>query len=120
MTASFYLSAFSNETHRTICVQGTLGEIWGDTEENCVHLRQYGKPEQTIELTADTGNFSGHGGGDAGMMRQLCRMVAENDMEALTGIEASVESHVMALAAEESRIHGGLPIELDAFMKSVM
>lgn len=119
-TASFYLSAFSNVTHRTICVQGTLGEIWGDSEENCIHIRQYGKQTQTIALTADTGNFSGHGGGDAGMMGQLCRMVAENDMKALTGIEASVESHVMALAAEESRIHGGLPIELDAFMKSVM
>ena len=54
------------------------------------------------------------------MMRQLCRMIVENDRKALTGIEASVESHVMALAAEESRVNGGLPIELDAFMKSVM
>lgn len=120
VTASFYLSAFSNVTHRTICVQGTLGEIWGDSDENCIHIRRYGEQTRTIPLTADTGNFSGHGGGDAGMMRQLCRMIAENDSKALTGIEASVESHVMALAAEESRVNGGLPIELDAFMKSVM
>ena len=120
VTASFYLSAFSNVTHRTICVQGTLGEIWGDSDENCIHLRRYGRQTRTIPLMADTGNFSGHGGGDAGMMSQLCRMIAENDSKALTGIEASVESHVMALAAEESRINGGLPIELDAFMKSVM
>lgn len=120
VTASFYLSAFSNETHRTICVQGTKGEIWGDSEQNTVTLRQFGGKPQVYSPKAATGAFAGHGGGDAGMMAQLCRTIRENDTKARTSVEASVESHVMALAAEESRINGGKPVDLDAFMQSVM
>lgn len=115
VTASFYLSAFSNETHRTICVQGTQGEIWGDSEQNTVTLRRFGGKPQVFSPEAATGAFAGHGGGDAGMMAQLCCAIRENKTEALTSIEASVESHVMALAAEESRLHGGMPVDIATF-----
>jgi len=38
----------------------------------------------------------------------------------LTSIEASVESHIMALAAEESRKNGGKPIELETLRSQVL
>lgn len=114
-TANFYLSAFSNLTHRTLCVQGTEGEVWGDSEENRIHLRRYGAAEQVFDLAVDETNFAGHGGGDAGMMRTLCRMIREQDSNALTSVEASVESHVMALAAEESRRNHGMAVNLAEF-----
>lgn len=120
VTANFYLSAFSNKSHRTICVQGTEGEIWGDSKENRVYLQRFGQTVQVFDPAVDETNFAGHGGGDAGMVRELCRMIREKDSNALTGIEASVESHVMALAAEESRVCGGKSVNLNDFSREAL
>lgn len=116
ITAAFSLSAFSNDCHRTICVMGTMGEIYGDAEKNTVTLHRFGEAEQVIPINIDLGNFAGHGGGDARMMAELCRMMRENDADARSGIEVSVESHIMALAAEESRKQKGKTIDLNEFV----
>lgn len=113
--ATFTMSAFTQDCHRTIKVTGTLGEIEGDMEENILHLRPFGKPEQTIDLHEENGQFSGHGGGDFGLMASFCKLIAEGGAGGLTGVDASVESHVMALAAEASRLDGGRTITLADF-----
>ena len=59
--------------------------------------------------------FAGHGGGDALMMDYVCELIAAGGAEGLTSVDASVESHVMALAAEHSRTHGGSAVELAEF-----
>lgn len=114
VTATFSLAAFSADCHRTIYAMGTLGEIRGDAEENTIVLHQFGKAEEVIrlDLAQEQEEFSGHGGGDERMMAELCRYVRENCTDTRSGIEASVESHVMALAAEESRKCGGKVIAL--------
>lgn len=112
--ATFTMTAFTQDCHRTIKVTGTLGEVEGDMEQNTLTLRRFGKPEQVIDLREEGGEFSGHGGGDFGLMRQFCRLIREGG-EALTGVDASVESHVMALAAEASRLDGGRTITLADF-----
>lgn len=115
VTASFTMSAFTDACHRTIKVTGTLGEIEGDMEQNRLYLRRFGQPEEVIELTGSKEEFAGHGGGDARMMEQLCDMIAQGSKEGLTSLDASIESHVMALAAEESRVCGGKTILLSEF-----
>ena len=115
VTASFTMSAFTDTCHRTIKVTGTLGEIEGDMEQNKLYLRRFGHPEEVIELTSSKEEFAGHGGGDAHMMEQLCDMIVRGDKEGLTSLDASIESHVMALAAEESRVSGGKAILLSEF-----
>lgn len=40
--------------------------------------------------------------------------------DALTGIEVSVESHVMALAAEESHVCGGKSVNLNDFSREAL
>ena len=112
--ATFTMTAFTQDCHRTIKATGTLGEVEGDMERNTLTLRRFGKPEQVIDLREEGGEFSGHGGGDFGLMRQFCRLIREGG-EALTGVDASVESHVMALAAEASRLDGGRTITLADF-----
>lgn len=57
----------------------------------------------------------GVGGGDALMMDYVCELIAAGGAEGLTSVDASVESHVMALAAEHSRTHGGSAVELAEF-----
>ena len=51
------------------------------------------------------------------MMEDFCRLISQGGREALTSIDVSVESHIMALAAEESRLHGGKAITLSDFGK---
>lgn len=113
--ATFTMTAFTQDCHRTIKLTGTLGELEGDMEENVLHLRPFGKPEQVIDLKEDGGAYSGHGGGDSGLMASFCELVAQGGTEGLTGVDASVESHVMALAAEASRLDGGRTITLADF-----
>lgn len=113
--ATFTMTAFTQDCHRTIKVTGTMGEIEGDMEKNALILRRFGRPEETIDLSEEGGQFSGHGGGDFGLMASFCRLMAEDGADALTGVDASVESHVMALAAEASRLDGGRTITLAEF-----
>ena len=79
--------------------------------------RGFGKPEEVIDVGCSAGN-TGHGGGDAGLMDHMCRLAAGEMDGCPTSIDASVESHVMALAAEASRLAGGEVIQLSAFEKS--
>ena len=115
ITATFSMSAFTQNCYRTVCVMGALGEIEGNLEENVLRVRRFGQPEQVVRLDPVSDEFAGHGGGDSRMMEYLCRVVAAGAGEALTGVDASVESHVMALAAEKSRLNGGEAVALKEF-----
>ena len=114
-TATFTMSAFTAKCYRTIKVMGTMGEIEGDMDANVLYLRKFGQPEQVLDLGTIPDRFAGHGGGDALMMDYVCELIAAGGAEGLTSVDASVESHVMALAAEHSRTHGGSAVELAEF-----
>ena len=113
--ATFTMTAFTRSCHRTIRITGTRGELEGDMGENKLYLRPFGGEERVIDLNAQKDEISGHGGGDFGLMAAFCKLMAEGGAQSLTGIDASVESHVMALAAEASRLDGGRTITLADF-----
>jgi len=113
--ATFTMTAFTQDCRRTVKVCGTLGEVEGDMSDNVLHLRRFGKPEEVIDLQEEGGESSGHGGGDFGLMAGFCKLIAQGGGAGLTGVDASVESHVMALAAEASRLDGGRTITLAEF-----
>ncbi|WP_434690974.1 Gfo/Idh/MocA family protein [Hungatella sp. SB206] len=121
ITATFTMSAFTEDCHRTIKIMGTRGEIEGDMEECILRIRRFGKTEEIINLkeslpsTGTEENFAGHGGGDLRMMSAVCRLISSGEHEALTSIDVSIESHIMALAAEASRRTNGRVIELETF-----
>ena len=114
-TATFSLSAFTQNCYRTMLVMGVMGVIEGNLDENTVYVRRFGQPEEKIELDPISDEFAGHGGGDSRMTEYLCSLIREGDENALTSVDASVESHIMALAAEESRKNGGKSISLAEF-----
>ena len=113
--ATFTMTAFTETCRRTIKLTGTEGEILGDMEKNTLLLRRFGEEERVISLDDAKSEFAGHGGGDAGLIEQFCRLIETGGTESLTGIDASVESHVMALAAEASRLRGGETVTLADF-----
>lgn len=116
VTASFTLSAFSQECHRTLLVTGSHGEIFGDMEENKVTLHRFGEAETVFELDVLPSEYAGHGGGDQRMMDELYRVLTQGDADVRTGIDVSVESHAIAMAAEKSRTQGGRTVDLPQFM----
>ncbi len=57
----------------------------------------------------------GHGGGDDRMVADFLRQVRERgdgSGAALTSATASLQSHLIAFAAEESRLHEGKSVKL--------
>lgn len=105
-TASFTMTAFSDQTHRNIKIHGTKGEIEGDLEGNLIHLRIYGQPEQTIDIKSFAADLSNHSGGDKKLFIDFIRSVRDNK-PFLTDINHSVESHFLAFDADESRLNHG-------------
>ena len=54
------------------------------------------------------------------MMAYVCSLFSEGapKQQALTSVDVSVESHIMSLAAEASRLAGGASIDLRQFAAS--
>lgn len=112
-TAVFTMTAFSAQTHRFIKIHGSLGEIEGDLEAMKITVRIFGKEEEVIDVSGLADDFSWHAGGDKKMLVDFVRHVRDGVMiSGLTDISHSIESHFMALDAEESRLHGGITIAM--------
>lgn len=114
ITASFTMCGFTWEGSRTIKVMGTMGQISGDVEENKITVTLFAGGKQTVyHLDADP---EGHSGGDKGFMEDVVRQVRSNGTYAgRSQISGSVEGHLIALAAEKSRL-SRQTIEMNTFI----
>ncbi len=115
VTVSFNLSGFTNKMCRTIKIMCEHGEIRGDDSINTIEVTRFtsngvdGYEQRVIH----TGNVSGgHGGGDTGLMMDFLDLLESGSGNSRSSINQSVESHIMAYAAEQSRI-SGQTIEVD-------
>ncbi len=109
VTATFNLSGFTNRMARTIKVMGEDGEIRASEADNVIEITRFastgtGRVESET-IYPETGT-SGHGGGDSGIMDDFTAMMTGTGSETATTITESVESHMMACAAEEARLTG--------------
>lgn len=103
VTASFLMTAFTEQCARRIRLMGTRGEMKGDMEQGTIEIAEFTSGmTETIRLHTST---KGHGGSDMSMMRDFVRMIGEGK-QGKTDAAVSVESHLMALAAEQSRVEG--------------
>ena len=120
-TVTFTMTAFSNRQTRTIHVFGSKGDVVGDFKARTLSLRVFGKEEETIDLSPLYDDFTGHGGGDGRMMKDVIRFYRGDDFDtsAITMIDRSTESHYLAFAAEYSRTHDGACVDMDEFMKTI-
>ena len=111
-TAMFSMCGFTHDCSRSIQVMGTHGEIRGYMEHNRLTVHRFAAGEAE-EIRVDVA-AKGHGGGDAGIVSDFLRQVASGDASSSkTSAAASVQGHLMAFAAEESRLQGGKPIALE-------
>ncbi len=114
---SFNMSAFTSEGGRRMHVMGTKGDITAYMEDGEIHVNVFGKEPEIVDSHAETDQF-GHGGGDYNLIVDLIDVLS-GKKGALTSIDASVESHVVCAAAEESRLGGGKLVNIEEYVKSL-
>lgn len=112
-TVSFSMSGYSDRCYRTIHIMGTEGEIEGNLEDNCFGVRHFAT-NSTTRVTV-TPVLDRHSGGDYYMMTDFIKRIRDNDIDARTRVDGSVDSHVMCFASEISRKDGGRPIDVLAY-----
>lgn len=103
--ASFTMSAFSKDCFRDILLMGTKGQIAGNMERGEIIIDDFAAGERdVINVHTPAG---GHSGSDTAMMREFVELIAgDGNGVCATDVSVSVDSHLMALAAEESRKKG--------------
>lgn len=109
VTATFHLSGLTNKMHRTIKVMCEHGEIVGDDSDNTLVVTHYSAnalyqgQQRTLHVESAEGF---HGGGDLGLTRDFLSCMEEMRQGSRSSIDRSIESHLMAYAAEISRVTG--------------
>jgi predicted dehydrogenase len=110
-TISMTVQGHAYEEARTMRYDGTRGTLrakFGPRSGIEFHDHLTGRRRQL----AVGDSAGGHGGGDFGVVRAF--LAARSDATAVTNVEEILESHLLALAAEESR-RSGRPVDMRTF-----
>lgn len=103
---TFRLSAFGQKPTRKIKIYLERGEINGDLAEGSIRTTTYGGLTHDNIISYEKISYLGsHGGGDEFLLENFVKAILNND-ESLnyTSARDLLESHLLAFAAEESRI----------------
>lgn len=119
VTVAFTMCAFTHETSRTLKLMGTKGEIRGIMERNELEVFDFASGSRELITTNSSDHSGGHGGGDGGIMEDFVSLVSGNEKgKGLTSASNSVQSHLMAFAAEKSRVEKRV-ILMDEYISSL-
>ena len=99
--AAFTMSAFTQETCRTIKIVGEEGEIRGHMERNEIEIFNFAK--RRLSTIIPESRAEGHSGGDLFFVRDLLTTIRDPSIPLNCSLDGALESHMMAFAAEESR-----------------
>lgn len=120
VTVSFTMNAF-NEGGRNIRIFGTKGELYASMTTNTIEIFSFDtKSKTTYELDKIGENIgSGHGGGDFGIMRDVINYFAGvSQNKSISDIRTSYLNHIIAFAAEHSRLTGTV-VNIDDFSDGI-
>ena len=106
VTVNMTATAFSTEINRQTTFTGTKGEMIADFHDNHLIIKEHGTGRvEDIRLNVGV-DILGHGGGDWKLLRDFLDIVRDGQGEAKTLAENSLASHLLAFAAEKSRLEG--------------
>ncbi len=108
VVASLTMTAFTAGGGRIYKFMGTEGEIIIDEQNDYIEYRKFQFEEEAtrIAMTEVNKDGFGHGGGDLGLVNKLYDILCGVEDKATT-LEASIESHLMCVMAERSRVDNG-------------
>ena len=105
VTASFTMAGHNGIERRRTRIQLTDAEIELDSSRKTIEIRRFSTGEHEI-LTPPSGGGT-HGGGDRLIMENFVDAIMTGRAEFnLTSVAESLDSHLMAFAAEASRLNG--------------
>lgn len=113
--ATFNASAFTNKNQRTIKIMCEYGEIRGLGHKKLIEVQKFGEEKPTIIELGDSSG--GHGGGDEGFCVNFMESYLHGK-EFASPIDMSIESHVMAFAADISKKNNGKVINIPEFWEN--
>ena len=111
VSAVLVMHGHSDEEHRSLRFDGTKATLharFGTPSE--IRIYDHGGGDERVPITESE---TGHGGGDAGIMLDFVR-VLRGEAPPQTSARASLESHLMAFAAEEARLRRAV-VEMSEF-----
>ncbi len=105
-TVTLVMNGQGDEECRTVRWDGTKATLYGKFssrgDEIRVHHHLTGEVEDVPVIARDS---SGHGGGDYGIVRSFIKALKGEADDSITTARESLESHLLAFAAEESRLN---------------
>ncbi|MFC9561417.1 Gfo/Idh/MocA family protein [Agromyces sp. NPDC056965] len=133
LTATLTASAFTAENTRVVAITGSAGQLTGHMESgelvidlfspgaslpaglplerhDVTAMKPMGHSRHTVTVAmpnADLGDHAGHAGGDAGLMAEFVAALGRGTVgSGQLSFDTALDSHLMAFAAEESRLSG--------------
>ena len=111
VTASLTMMGFTHQGGRIYRFFGTLGEIVLNEEVGTIEIKTFGGATELINVGDLVEAGMAHGGGDAQLIEKLYNMII-GAADTQTSLESSLESHLMGIAAEKSRLENGRMVEV--------
>jgi len=120
VTANFTMHGFSEREGRTLRIDGTKATLIGefhDSNKKLILYNHFSGEKKIILKQKLSRSTSQHGGGDPKLVDAFLESLKNpNINQPLTNARECLESHLMAFAANESRIKGKM-IDMDEFRK---
>ena len=115
ISVTLTMHGHSHREGRTIRIDGTLATLYARMTLFESEIEIHNKQTQHIHLTRIPHPIhNGHGGGDAHLMDAFYQALTQHAQPPLTTATASLESHLLAFAAEEARLKGSV-IQMDRY-----
>ena len=111
-TAVHTMTGFSKRIYRDIKIFGTKAELYGHMEDNYIEIRPFDGDVESVNVDISQAVVGGHNGSDFFMMSQLYKTLNGEDGKGVTYLDVSMESHLMAFGAEESRLEEGKTVKI--------
>ncbi|MFZ0215475.1 MAG: Gfo/Idh/MocA family oxidoreductase [Candidatus Dormiibacterota bacterium] len=108
LTVSLTMQGASHVEGRTVRVDGMRATLLANQAKNRIEIFDHGAAaSETIEVGEGArGPYGAHGGGDGRLLEEFVAVLRGERTEAATEGAESLESHLLAFAAEESRRTG--------------
>jgi len=120
ITATLTMHGHSHHEGRTLRVDGSRATLLGKFSYSQAWIEVHDHTTNHVdryEFPSEVDRASGHGGGDFGLMRRFVQAM-RSQKSPLTDARDSLESHLMAFAAEGARL-GNVIVDMQDFRKKI-
>lgn len=112
LTINFTMTGFTGDGGRFTKYMGTRGSMIADLQAKTIRIMPFGQDMILYDFNQTEEDMAGHGGGDEVLVKEFLDYIRGAQPDGITSLEVSIESHLIAFAAEESRVNGGRCIEI--------